>query len=700
MRLTTLLTCFICLLAGALQAQLVSTGAYTQQWETQLRSPNRNNASTVAQDMQTDANGNIYTLTMFGFDVGQGLIVQVPYVSKHNPAGTLLWERQVGRTQLRDTSVQFFDFSLGAKLALDIRSNGSLEAVSITGQAYTEGAFGNLSTRLIYGYLIHLDPQTGNYLQNPVYMTDGVLGQFPFVLPLDIHYGGDGVAWVICNSVTSAGGRQDFFFSHNRATGAEQRYPLSMAYPNASFFNMKLAAMGNGYAIGTAEYFGASDAGTLLMSLNSQTGGFQLDSIPDFYPIDIRQNPTTQRVDALLTGLRLIELDSVLSQVAATRTHGQDTLRVLNQTSGNLFIQNSGQLLYHTGNPDPFILSLDNTGKILSISGTDRSNRGGLGAAQVFERTIFSTTNPLASIAAFVGDYGYGRGEVLYTYSEGFPGLPPVQIFYHIAMDLQNAASALNPPIQFTIAQDELFYSQVIGISRSNDRQDRPFPFASSPFGIVSARGHFGFHADSTTVPAVAHSYLMIENAYNISGAYPQDSTTQCHDGVTFAWSLPANICDTADALTLSAQPAGGVFSGTGVVTGVFDPSGLAAGSYTLTYSVATSPGCDTSFTRSITVVACSTGDSIPDSRANDALRAQTKLYPNPAQAVVTLALPLDAPATEVVLLTAQGQTVRRIDAHLLGAEVKIDLADLPAGLYYVRAITAHGTLSLPLQKL
>lgn len=67
--------------------------------------------------------------------------------------------------------------------------------------------------------------------------------------------------------------------------------------------------------------------------------------------------------------------------------------------------------------------------------------------------------------------------------------------------------------------------------------------------------------------------------------------------------ALPNNVCSQSDNITLVGSPAGGVFSGTGVVGGVFNPSLAGAGVHTITYTVAGSGGgCDGVATVSVTV--------------------------------------------------------------------------------------------------
>ena len=79
-------------------------------------------------------------------------------------------------------------------------------------------------------------------------------------------------------------------------------------------------------------------------------------------------------------------------------------------------------------------------------------------------------------------------------------------------------------------------------------------------------------------------------------------------DSVQYTYNTPATptitavapLCSNASAVTLSASPSGGTFSGSGVAGSTFNPSGL-SGNITITYSVG-SGGCAASNTSSISV--------------------------------------------------------------------------------------------------
>ena len=67
-------------------------------------------------------------------------------------------------------------------------------------------------------------------------------------------------------------------------------------------------------------------------------------------------------------------------------------------------------------------------------------------------------------------------------------------------------------------------------------------------------------------------------------------------------WSLEDDFC-VSDLITLNGGlPAGGTYSGPGVVDGVFDPSSLGEGNYTLNYHYESTPGCAGDATQEVTV--------------------------------------------------------------------------------------------------
>ena len=87
-------------------------------------------------------------------------------------------------------------------------------------------------------------------------------------------------------------------------------------------------------------------------------------------------------------------------------------------------------------------------------------------------------------------------------------------------------------------------------------------------------------------------------------------------------------VCDYNPAVTLNqGLPAGGVYSGTNVVSGVFDPT-IGAGTYPITYTV-TEDGCSNAVTKTITVSACV--------GIHEEEEDLLSVYPNPSSHSVTI---------------------------------------------------------------
>jgi hypothetical protein len=66
---------------------------------------------------------------------------------------------------------------------------------------------------------------------------------------------------------------------------------------------------------------------------------------------------------------------------------------------------------------------------------------------------------------------------------------------------------------------------------------------------------------------------------------------------------LDTTICQNTGTFTLYANISGGVWSGTGVTANTFVPSGLAAGNYTLIYTIFPNTPCELSDSRSVTIL-------------------------------------------------------------------------------------------------
>jgi len=123
----------------------------------------------------------------------------------------------------------------------------------------------------------------------------------------------------------------------------------------------------------------------------------------------------------------------------------------------------------------------------------------------------------------------------------------------------------------------------------------------------ISANGVF----DPSGAPV--GSYTVTYTVTNIAGCMSASTATITVGSAPNATFPDAAVCQDG-SVTLVASIGGGTWSGTGVAAdGTFDATGLAAGTYTVTYTIGTSNGCSSTSTGSVTV------SSAPDASFNGA---------------------------------------------------------------------------------
>lgn len=150
-----------------------------------------------------------------------------------------------------------------------------------------------------------------------------------------------------------------------------------------------------------------------------------------------------------------------------------------------------------------------------------------------------------------------------------------------------------------------------------------------------------------------------------------------------------ANVCSDASAFTLTGgSPVGGIYSGTGIVNGMFDPT-VGAGIYSITYSFEDSLGCSTSASQNLIVDVC-TGMSNLNS---DAL---ISLYPNPAKGKVKVSLNTEDKIKRTEIYNSSGAIVfSKINSETKNLnQFEIDLSSLSSGAYILHIISENGVIN------
>ncbi len=147
-------------------------------------------------------------------------------------------------------------------------------------------------------------------------------------------------------------------------------------------------------------------------------------------------------------------------------------------------------------------------------------------------------------------------------------------------------------------------------------------------------------------------------------------------------WTTPAgNVC--ADSLiTLSASPVGGVFSGQGVASDVWNTQGL-SGAVTLTYSFTTTDGCVVQRPETFQVINCATGLV----ETEDATRF--RVFPTPADRFLHLKMPAETSRVVCMAASSGKQVGEWFTSGLTDLDIRVD--HLPSGVYFMMFMHPQG---------
>jgi hypothetical protein len=136
-----------------------------------------------------------------------------------------------------------------------------------------------------------------------------------------------------------------------------------------------------------------------------------------------------------------------------------------------------------------------------------------------------------------------------------------------------------------------------------------------------------------------------------------------------------SDICINAPAYTLvEGSPAGGVYSGTGVAGGQFDPSVSGYGVFTIVYNYIDANGCSGSNQQPITVGCADVVESIDFSLS---------IFPNPTTGLFVVKTTGES-IEKIRVVDAAGRIVQSIDNLEQLEEVNVDLTKFSEGVYSV----------------
>lgn len=210
------------------------------------------------------------------------------------------------------------------------------------------------------------------------------------------------------------------------------------------------------------------------------------------------------------------------------------------------------------------------------------------------------------------------------------------------------------------------------------------------PYPMVTWSPVAGLFTDAAgTIPYVAGT-----NAYSVYANPLQETTytaTSTAAGCTNSSTVtvtplaivnnwPDKICTSDEAITLTATPAGGVWSGVGVSGNSFIPANTITGSYALTYNYTNNSGCTSSTTVMAKVEECPERVRL---LRDDALI----LFPNPNNGLFNIKInSVLYNNLTMRVYNASGLLVqnRKLTGLAYGRIIPVDLTHLPAGSYMV----------------
>jgi len=179
---------------------------------------------------------------------------------------------------------------------------------------------------------------------------------------------------------------------------------------------------------------------------------------------------------------------------------------------------------------------------------------------------------------------------------------------------------------------------------------------------------------------------------YNEQGMYDVEltvsdgtnsSTMLMEDFISVLMTPPAllqpfdDVCVGWPAFELTGgSPAGGVYSGPGVVDGWFDPAVAGLGTHTITYTYTAMNGCDNFDEQTIYVDECTGIDEFAEGKMS--------IYPNPSTGKFELKINHNG-VVSVEVFNILGVTLERETINIPGELVKsIDLSGYENGIYFI----------------
>ncbi len=128
--------------------------------------------------------------------------------------------------------------------------------------------------------------------------------------------------------------------------------------------------------------------------------------------------------------------------------------------------------------------------------------------------------------------------------------------------------------------------------------------------------------------------------------------------------------------------PEGGVYSGTGIENGWFDPASAGVGTHTITYTYVDANNCENFATETILVDPCTGVNDLSD-------LSGINIYPNPTSGLITMEFEDNTGPLEIKVVNTLNKVVySETTETMTGKNLKIDLSSQAKGIYFIKLKT------------
>jgi hypothetical protein len=315
---------------------------------------------------------------------------------------------------------------------------------------------------------------------------------------------------------------------------------------------------------------------------------------------------------------------------------------------------------------------------IYTVTGTSAAGCPKSVTANVTVNALPNVTVGSATICSGSNANLTASGATTYTWDTGATGSglsvsPTSTTVYTVTGTSTAGCSAINT------ATVDVMSAAVITVNSATICQGTSALLTAS--GVTSYTWNTGAAGSSVSVsPSATTVYTVSGNLAGCTISATETATVTVNALPTVSLLSATNVmCVNNSPVTLSGNPSGGTYTGTGVSGNTFNPALSGAGTFTTSYTVTDHNNCSNSANKTFTVDLCTGIEEINN--------GELVIYPNPAKESLTIRLVTGlVDNTTIELYDAIGKIV--ISHKVTDATTTLSLNNLATGIYTVRIIS------------